>query len=518
MPFPTYPKTRNERIWAVPETTFNVLAQLDQQYALIPLEGVSIPQASPEYTPSIERNPTAGVRHLIKRKIVPSQWSIPVYAKTAMQAGDQPSYGEFLKKGLGVETTSTYAFLETALAGANNDLRYTARPGGTAGNSLQVEYLVAGLNTPLTVTATATKVTVNVATDGAGAATSTATAVRAAVRASVAAMAIMRSVELAAGNDGTGIVTALAATNLAGGTGTAQVTYSLATDVDTLSLSIWHFTDNLMRALRGCVVNDVNLEGSGSDEPKFTFNGFGSYMIFAGVAKLEGAVTNVATAFVLEAGQARRFSLGILSPSAATDFIYLQIENEVVKLTAIDYTTDTLTVVRAQLGTTGAAHADAIELGPWVPPADTEPADIISPIVLGDIKLDGTSAIGVSFTVNINNNMEPRLDEYAQVQATGYRRSGSRTVTGALRGYMYQGISGVRAFEDLLSNLDREKAENVEIHLGSTTTARARVLIPVARFLEPPDVDGGGPEFQFEFPWQGLEVNGNDELTIVFDS
>lgn len=508
--FPNYAKSRNEQVWVVPEATFNVLAQPDIQHQVIPLEGVALAQASPEFTPSVERRPTAGLQALIKRKIRPADWSLPFYAKTAALAGDPPSYGELLRSGCGVETLPVYAFLETVLAGANNDLRYVARAGGTPGNSVQVEYLVAGLNTALSVTASATKITVNVATDGAGAATSTASQVRTAIRAVAAAMALIRSVELAAGNDGTGVVVALVATNLAGGSGTAQVTYGLATDIDTLALSLWHFADNLMRGFRGCVVNEIALEGSGADEPKVTFSGFVSYMVFAGVGRSEGSHASGATAIQLETGHARRYSLG-LAP-VATDFVYLQWENEIVKLTAVDYALDQLTVVRAQLGTTApGSHADATELGPWKPALTTEPADILSPIVLGDITADGVSTIGVSFQVTLNNNMEARLDEYAQVSATGWRRSGSREITGNLRLYVHQ------EGERFLSNLDREKAESVIITLGSTGTGRLRINLPLLRMLEPPDFDGGGPEFQVEYPWQALENLGNDELTYVFD-
>jgi hypothetical protein len=189
MAFPNYAKTRNEKLWVVPETTFNVLAQPDQQHAVIPVEGVDLPQASPEFTPSIERNPSAGVRALIKRKIRPAEWSLPFYAKTAAHAGDQPTYGELLKKGFGLETTSTFAFLETALAGANNDLRFTARVGGTAGNAVTIEYVdPVGNNVPLSVAVVGTAITVTCATDGASAITSTAKQIRDLLRATCRAI------------------------------------------------------------------------------------------------------------------------------------------------------------------------------------------------------------------------------------------------------------------------------------------------------------------------------------------
>ncbi len=104
----------------------------------------------------------------------------------------------------------------TNLTGTNNDLTYTAKNTGTDGNSTTIRYVVAGVSTPLSVSVTGSAITVNVATNGSSAATSTAAQVRTAVLASAPALALV-DVENATGNDGTGVVTALAVTNLAGG-------------------------------------------------------------------------------------------------------------------------------------------------------------------------------------------------------------------------------------------------------------------------------------------------------------
>lgn len=109
-----------------------------------------------------------------------------------------------------------WATLTTALAGANNDLTYQAVARGVAGNSITVAYVVAGASTPLTVSVTGTAITVNVATTAGSAASSTAAQVAAAVRALPAANALVE-VDNAPGNDGTGVVTALSTTPLAGG-------------------------------------------------------------------------------------------------------------------------------------------------------------------------------------------------------------------------------------------------------------------------------------------------------------
>jgi hypothetical protein len=113
--------------------------------------------------------------------------------------------------------TNSAASLTTALAGANNDLTYTAKSRGTGGNSTRIRYVVAGANTPLSVSVSGSDITVNVATDGSSNPTSTANAVLAAVNASTPASALVTA-SLAAGNDGTGVVATLAFTSLTGGT------------------------------------------------------------------------------------------------------------------------------------------------------------------------------------------------------------------------------------------------------------------------------------------------------------
>lgn len=109
------------------------------------------------------------------------------------------------------------ASLTTALTGTNNDLVFTAsRPTAAEGNAVRVRYVVAGTNTPLSVSRSGGDLTVNVATDGAGAATSTAAQVATAVNASDEARFLVTAAN-APGNNGTGVVTALAFTSLTGG-------------------------------------------------------------------------------------------------------------------------------------------------------------------------------------------------------------------------------------------------------------------------------------------------------------
>ncbi len=108
------------------------------------------------------------------------------------------------------------ATLSTALSGSNNDIRLIARELGTGGNAITFRIVVAGNNTPLSVSVASKAITVNSATNGSAAATSTAQKVVDALLAHEAAKALVWPAVLVPGNDGTGVVTALSATNLSG--------------------------------------------------------------------------------------------------------------------------------------------------------------------------------------------------------------------------------------------------------------------------------------------------------------
>ncbi len=114
------------------------------------------------------------------------------------------------------DATPQKASLTTTLTGANNDLAFTAKVAGPGGNSITVAYVVGGINTPLSVSVAGFAITVTVATDGAGNPTSTASQVLAAIQGNQDAATLI-SAALAPSNDGSGVVAAMAATALTGG-------------------------------------------------------------------------------------------------------------------------------------------------------------------------------------------------------------------------------------------------------------------------------------------------------------
>jgi hypothetical protein len=509
--YPDYASTRNERLWAVWQPGPGVLAYPTARDAIIPIEGVDLPIPLPEYTPSLQRTGTAGRRDLIRRKDVPSEWSIPIYLDTPTKAGDEPAWTVLLGGLMGrVAKAGTFAALTTSLTGTNNDLTYTARAGGTPGNSVTVAYAVAGLNTPLSVTVAGSAITVNVATDGAGAATSTANQVRTAVLASAAAMALVSNVTLAEAA-GMGVVTALAATALTGGSGTPSVTYGLCTVTTDLLYTLWHWRDNVMVGIGDCLSGAVEVALSGEDEGKATFEGFGASLVQAGVSTLGAALADGAgTTLTFAPGTSERFVA-----TSASKGVYLQIETEVVLLTAVDYVAETGTIVRAQQGTTGAAHAAGVTVGAWRPGPDPDPQGVIVPVMLGGVDAGSLTNLRViTCTARIDLHLEARLDEYGQASATGYRPTDLREVTVEAEAYARQEAA---AFSGKILR-GREEAWAIRGGAPGPPEPAGRVTLnfPRVKLREVTD-EGGAEEFTRTVAADALETVGNDELTIVFD-
>lgn len=115
------------------------------------------------------------------------------------------------------------AALTTALTGANNDLAFTADVAGPDGNDITIAYINAGASKPLVVSVVGSAISVQLATNGSSVITSTASLVLAALNASTPAAALINTA-LAPTNTGAGLVTALSATPLTGGTGTNFLT------------------------------------------------------------------------------------------------------------------------------------------------------------------------------------------------------------------------------------------------------------------------------------------------------
>jgi len=165
------------------------------------------------------------------------------------------------------------AVYTTALVGVNNDLTFLAKTAGTAGNDITVE-----LNDPsandaeLSVDVTDSAITVNLATGSGGAITSTATQVKNAINADADAKALITA-SVAPGNSGAGVVTELAATNLAGGAAAGGGgTYThVVTPAATLPwATVFGKKDSDRKAASDCKLDELKFEWEGNDPIKVT--------------------------------------------------------------------------------------------------------------------------------------------------------------------------------------------------------------------------------------------------------
>lgn len=116
------------------------------------------------------------------------------------------------------------ATLTTGSVGTNR-IVWTAKAIGSAGNAITIALVASGTNTPLSVEAAGQAITVRLATNDVGAATSTATQVVSAIGAHAGASALVTS---ASGD--TGVVGALASTQLAGGRDSGDTLKVIAID------------------------------------------------------------------------------------------------------------------------------------------------------------------------------------------------------------------------------------------------------------------------------------------------
>lgn len=101
------------------------------------------------------------------------------------------------------------------LGTGNAQLAFFAKVPGTGGNSITIQYAVAGASTPLSVSVVGNAITVNVATSAGSAAISTATDVKRAIDFDLTAGAMVQAYR-PLGSDGTGVVAAVGATALSG--------------------------------------------------------------------------------------------------------------------------------------------------------------------------------------------------------------------------------------------------------------------------------------------------------------
>lgn len=145
---------------------------------------------------------------------------------TALQAGDAVTeMAAYITSGAGIPEDATHASLSRNPAGDDNALTFTAVAYGASGNDITIAYVDPGdADVALSVAVDGTDIVVTLETDSESAITSTAADILAAIEVDAAADALVtvaiNAADSGIGDDGSGVVTALASAPMTGGEGT----------------------------------------------------------------------------------------------------------------------------------------------------------------------------------------------------------------------------------------------------------------------------------------------------------
>lgn len=155
--------------------------------------------------------------------------SVDVLGEVTVEAHAAFPKGCRLKAAAGGRAAQAIAALTTALGSTNRDLTFTAKPRGRDGDLISVKYTDPSANSQaLAVTVNGYEINVSLATGSTGTITSTAALIKAAIEASPKANALV-AVTYPTGNDGSGVVVAMAQTFLSGGAGDFATALQAAT-------------------------------------------------------------------------------------------------------------------------------------------------------------------------------------------------------------------------------------------------------------------------------------------------
>lgn len=285
-----------------------------------------------------------------------------------------------------------------------------------------------------------------------------------------------------------------------GGTIKGGVAYKLA---DVLgSLTITRILDNYQDVSVGCFINDVKFEFPGTAEGTVMVGGMGKTSYSSGTSALNGMVDDTTTSFVVTSGTGARFQANTR----------LLIESEVVLVTAVS--SDTLTVTRAQAGTSGAAHATATAIGPYEPSRTLAGSPISGTI--GSFIITGSSSARTAYkmqqaSITMNNQGSLRNSEFGTDSASGFfvnKRTVNFTITLWLE----------KEQAKLYNNAKSFTSQEITIQLGKTAGSvcaahfiRAEFNIPK---IEAPD------DSEVSVPFEGVALGsvatGNDELVVAY--
>jgi hypothetical protein len=131
--------------------------------------------------------------------------------------------------------------------------------------------------------------------------------------------------------------------------------------------------------LIGCICQQIVLNMAKGEAPKLTYSGLAARK-WEFMATTLGAEIVAAGTLTMTLANPKRLRTGTDATSESGLEIYVKIESEVIKITAMNWTTGVATIVRGQFGTDAAAHANSLAVTPYnEAPTFGEAGEVIGP-------------------------------------------------------------------------------------------------------------------------------------------
>lgn len=300
------------------------------------------------------------------------------------------------------------------------------------------------------------------------------------------------------------------AANTAGVTVYGSVTYKLGNVLNSLTLT--RVLDNVVTVYPGCWVNDIAFDFPGDGEATLTIGGGCKEEWASGTAvTLTPALTTGSTTMTVSADDVYKFEKNtrvlLNAEGANTD--------EVVLITAVNYTTGVISITRAQASTAASAHAIGTVIGPYEPTLTVAGSPITGTkgefVITGATGSARTKHDTTSQGLTISNNIEGRNAAIGYDSATGFKSTSKRDVNFSVTLWLekdkmqYYGKSKQFVLQEIL------------MQWGKVVGGAWGCVMRQAEF-NIPAIDGGGDdEVMLSFTGIGLaSAAGNDECVVAF--
>lgn len=298
-----------------------------------------------------------------------------------------------------------------------------------------------------------------------------------------------------------------------------DVKFALGNTLPTFNLFIKK--DHTLFIGLGCTVNSLKIDIKGSDVGMFNWEGEFMKMIYAGTSEITASAAASATQIVVE--DATKYNVVPMSDSTTKGaYIKIGAQTDVYQITAVDYTTNTLTISPALVTAVDTLGGAAATVVPYLPIDTTTTAwtEKGTPIhgKLGQVKMAAAgSAVdaGSGFplldcSITLTNNVKYSVDEKdGSMYAQDFFTSDFRTVEGTAT--LYFRTNDLKYWKMALA----QDQKSMTIPIGDVAGSKFVIHLPHIEFKSP--TVSGENEISASIAFTGLMFTTvNDELTLWY--